>query len=333
MTKFHFRLATLLRLRETTRDECRVQLADAQRADAELQSQLARLDMEQTTIAARVPHGGRPGRGRPSPSVRSPAVRRHVAGPRGGLAASSARRWPSRSTAAARLARGRPRRANAGKAPREPVAGPSAGEDGRKASGSMKRPCRQHGSMVVAGATSHGSRTRHELADRGGTGAWPRSPCRRPPANCRAGREPCNGKSWTAARRKREPAARRLRTTRALELRIELGRTHVGRDEVEKLRTGSVVPLDNAAGDPVAIYAAGRLIARGEALVIDGKFGVRVVEVISASRRELTIARKRHHALDCTQSIALILLGTYPFGLSAQVVSDRSASDVARPTT
>ena len=50
MTRFHFRLATLLRLRESTRDECRVQLADAQRADTELQSQLARLDMEQRQL-------------------------------------------------------------------------------------------------------------------------------------------------------------------------------------------------------------------------------------------------------------------------------------------
>ena len=50
MSKFHFRLATLLRLRETTRDERRVQLAEAQRADAELQSQLTRLDVEQEQL-------------------------------------------------------------------------------------------------------------------------------------------------------------------------------------------------------------------------------------------------------------------------------------------
>ena len=45
------------------------------------------------------------------------------------------------------------------------------------------------------------------------------------------------------------------------------------RDEVQKLRTGAVVPLDNAAGDPVDLYAGGQLIARGEVLVLDGKFG------------------------------------------------------------
>jgi flagellar motor switch/type III secretory pathway protein FliN len=64
-------------------------------------------------------------------------------------------------------------------------------------------------------------------------------------------------------------------------LRIELGRTRLCRDEVAKLRTGSLLPLDNLACDPVAIYAAGQLVARGEALVLDGMLGVRVTEVIS----------------------------------------------------
>ncbi len=50
MSKFHFRLATLLRLREATRDERRVQLAETQRADAELQSQLTRLEMERERV-------------------------------------------------------------------------------------------------------------------------------------------------------------------------------------------------------------------------------------------------------------------------------------------
>jgi flagellar protein FliJ len=44
MTKFNFRLATLLRLREAARDERQLELADAQRADAELDGQLARLE-------------------------------------------------------------------------------------------------------------------------------------------------------------------------------------------------------------------------------------------------------------------------------------------------
>ncbi len=47
MAEFRFRLATLLRLRETTRDECRVLLAEACRADEELLDQLTHLGMEQ----------------------------------------------------------------------------------------------------------------------------------------------------------------------------------------------------------------------------------------------------------------------------------------------
>ena len=50
MPKFHFRLATLLRLRETARDERRVQLAEAQQADVDLQHRLARLDAEQQQL-------------------------------------------------------------------------------------------------------------------------------------------------------------------------------------------------------------------------------------------------------------------------------------------
>jgi flagellar motor switch protein FliN len=67
----------------------------------------------------------------------------------------------------------------------------------------------------------------------------------------------------------------------ALDLRIEFGRTQIGRDEVEELRTGMVIALDNTAGDPVAVYAGGQVIARGDMIVIDGTFGVRVREVIS----------------------------------------------------
>jgi flagellar motor switch/type III secretory pathway protein FliN len=66
-----------------------------------------------------------------------------------------------------------------------------------------------------------------------------------------------------------------------LDLRIELGRTCIDRDEALKLRTGSVVPLDNAAGGAVNLYAAGQWIARGEAVSLDGRLGVRIVEIIS----------------------------------------------------
>jgi flagellar motor switch protein FliN len=66
-----------------------------------------------------------------------------------------------------------------------------------------------------------------------------------------------------------------------LDLRIELGRAELATDEVAKLREGSVVPLDKLAGDPVDILVGGRLVARGEVLVLSDSFGVRVAEILA----------------------------------------------------
>jgi flagellar motor switch protein FliN len=68
-----------------------------------------------------------------------------------------------------------------------------------------------------------------------------------------------------------------------LDLKIELGRTQLYLEEVLKLRKGSVVPLDKLAGDPVDIYVNGRLIARGEVLVMNDNFCVRVAELIAGA--------------------------------------------------
>jgi flagellar motor switch protein FliN/FliY len=68
-----------------------------------------------------------------------------------------------------------------------------------------------------------------------------------------------------------------------LDLRIELGRTHMYLEDVLKLRKGSVVPLDKLAGDPVDIYVNGRLVARGEVLVLSDNFCVRVAELITGT--------------------------------------------------
>jgi flagellar motor switch protein FliN len=66
-----------------------------------------------------------------------------------------------------------------------------------------------------------------------------------------------------------------------LDLKIELGRTHMYLEDVLRLREGAVVTLDKLAGDPVDIYANGRLIARGEVLVLNDNFCVRVAELIA----------------------------------------------------
>jgi flagellar motor switch protein FliN/FliY len=65
-------------------------------------------------------------------------------------------------------------------------------------------------------------------------------------------------------------------------VRIELGRTKMLVEDVLKLNADSVVELDKAAGDPVDIYVNGRRIARGEVLVLNENFCVRVSEILEA---------------------------------------------------
>jgi len=65
-----------------------------------------------------------------------------------------------------------------------------------------------------------------------------------------------------------------------LKIRIELGRTHMYLKDILSLRKGSVVALDKLAGDPVDVYANGRLIARGEVLVLNDSFCVRIAELV-----------------------------------------------------
>ncbi len=66
-----------------------------------------------------------------------------------------------------------------------------------------------------------------------------------------------------------------------LELRIELGRAKVPRDEAGKLGAGSVVSLETLVDEPVDIVVGGRLIAQGEVLVLDGSFCIRVTKLIA----------------------------------------------------
>ena len=65
-----------------------------------------------------------------------------------------------------------------------------------------------------------------------------------------------------------------------LDMTIELGRTHMHLEDVLKLKQGSVVPLDKLAGDPADIFVNGRLVARGEVLVLNDNFCIRVAELI-----------------------------------------------------
>ncbi|MDR1384467.1 MAG: flagellar motor switch protein FliN [Planctomycetaceae bacterium] len=68
-----------------------------------------------------------------------------------------------------------------------------------------------------------------------------------------------------------------------LDIKIELGRTNMYLEDILKLRKGSVVALDKIAGDAVDIYVNERLIARGEVLVMNDNFCVRVAELLAGA--------------------------------------------------
>jgi flagellar motor switch protein FliN/FliY len=71
-----------------------------------------------------------------------------------------------------------------------------------------------------------------------------------------------------------------------LELTVELGRTRLLIKDILELRAGSIVELEKMAGEPVDILANGLLVARGEVVVIEDAFGVRITEIITSSERK-----------------------------------------------
>jgi len=71
-----------------------------------------------------------------------------------------------------------------------------------------------------------------------------------------------------------------------LNVKIELGRSRMFVEDVLKLGEGSVVELDKLAGDPVDVFVNDRLIARGEVLVLNDNFCVRVNEIVAGLKEE-----------------------------------------------
>jgi flagellar motor switch protein FliN/FliY len=68
-------------------------------------------------------------------------------------------------------------------------------------------------------------------------------------------------------------------------LSMEVGRARIPIRNLLQLNQGSVVELERAAGEPLDIYANGTLIAHGEVVVVNEKFGVRLTDVVSPSER------------------------------------------------
>ncbi len=68
-------------------------------------------------------------------------------------------------------------------------------------------------------------------------------------------------------------------------VRVELGRSRLYISDVLKLGEGSVIELDKLAGDPVDIVVNGRLLARGEVLVLNDNFCVRITDIVDVDER------------------------------------------------
>lgn len=108
------------------------------------------------------------------------------------------------------------------------------------------------------------------------------APSRRPPS-------PMPGMSGNHAPvfrelpRQNSHASLNLEVLRDVELtvKIELGRARMRLDEVLRLGQGAVVELDRLAGDPVDVFVNDRLVARGDVVVLNDKFAVRLTEVVS----------------------------------------------------
>lgn len=70
-----------------------------------------------------------------------------------------------------------------------------------------------------------------------------------------------------------------------LQVAVELGRTSMIISELLQLGQGSVVQLNKLAGEPLEILVNGKLLARGEPVVVNEKFGVRITDIISQVER------------------------------------------------
>lgn len=71
----------------------------------------------------------------------------------------------------------------------------------------------------------------------------------------------------------------------AVTLSMEVGRTRIPIRNLLQLNRGSVVELDRAAGEPLDVFVNGTLVAHGEVVVINEKFGIRLTDVISPAER------------------------------------------------
>lgn len=70
-----------------------------------------------------------------------------------------------------------------------------------------------------------------------------------------------------------------------LQVSVEVGRSKILVRDLLQMQEGSLIELDKLAGEPLDMYVNSRLIARGEAVVVNDKFGLRLTDVVSPSER------------------------------------------------
>ena len=70
-----------------------------------------------------------------------------------------------------------------------------------------------------------------------------------------------------------------------MQLTVELGRTKMLVRDVLELNQGAVVELTKLAGEPLDVFVNSKLVARGEAVVVNEKFGIRLVDIVSPTER------------------------------------------------
>ncbi|HPT49835.1 MAG TPA: flagellar motor switch protein FliN [Accumulibacter sp.] len=70
-----------------------------------------------------------------------------------------------------------------------------------------------------------------------------------------------------------------------VQISVELGRTRITIKNLLQLAHGSVVELDALAGEPLNVFVNGTLIAQGEVVVVNDKFGIRLTDIVSPSER------------------------------------------------
>lgn len=73
-------------------------------------------------------------------------------------------------------------------------------------------------------------------------------------------------------------------------LTVELGRTDMIIQDILELTAGKVIELDRLAGEPLDILVNGKLLAKGEVVVVDENFGVRITSIIDAKARESALS-------------------------------------------